>query len=315
MKILVTGGTGFLGKNLLNYLKNKYKKKHLIIFSGRSLERCRIFNNQINLSYEYCDISKFGDVIDCISRVKPDLIINCAATKYNDLAEKFPFECIDTNLNGSINLFRAAKIFNVKNFISISTDKACPPHSSIYSMSKSIMEKALILENKKSKINLLCIRFGNLPWSTGSIFPLWLEMTKKNKLVKSTGPDMTRYFYSIDSACKLIDYAIQNIKKLNGKVIIPDMKSSKIKDILKVWSEIFKVKWIKVSTRKNDKNYESIISRNEYCKVIKIKTTLGLIYSIDLNENSKNQDINSRISKKYTLKEIKELILNKPKFL
>ena len=78
------------------------------------------------------------------------------------------------------------------------------------------MEKAVLLDGNNSGIKVVCLRFGNLPWSTGSIFPIWEEMTKKNNLIKSTGPNMTRYFYSVQNACKLIDYTLENIKYLEA---------------------------------------------------------------------------------------------------
>ena len=70
------------------------------------------------------------------------------------------------------------------------------------------MEKSVLLDNQNTKLNITCIRFGNLVWSTGSIFPIWSEMTKKFNLIKSTGSHMTRYFYSVNEACRLIEYAI-----------------------------------------------------------------------------------------------------------
>ena len=312
--ILVTGGSGFFGKNLSYYLKKKYNNFR-VIFSGRSLDRCVNASNLTKLKFEHCDVANNNSVVDCVSRVKPEIIIHCAATKYNDLADKFPFECIDTNVNGTLNLLRAGKMFGLKKFIAISTDKACPPLNSVYAMSKSIMEKSLILESKKTDIKIACIRFGNLPWSTGSIFPIWLKMTKDLKKVQSTGPEMTRYFFKVNEACNLVNYVIRNPKETNGKVIIPNMKSAKIKDILNEWSKIYKVNWIKIKKRPNDKDYESIISSNEYCHVKKKYTNLGELFFLDLNKNGTKKDINSNKSKKLNTSEIRKLILDKPRFV
>ncbi len=312
-KILITGGTGFLGKNLAYFLK--LKKKNKIFFTSRSIERCRNANLHLKLEYFPCEISNLSSVIDCISKIKPDVIIHSAATKYVDLAEKFPLECIDTNIIGTLNLIRAGKKFGLKEFIAISTDKAAPPFNNIYSLSKSLMEKAVLLDGKNSGIKAVCLRFGNLPWSTGSIFPIWEEMTKKNNLVKSTGPNMTRYFYSVENACKLIDYVLENIKSFDSKVVIPDMKSAKIRDILDEWCKIYGTKWKRVNSRKGDKSFESILSSTEYSKIKINKTKLGNIFLIDTFSNNPKKDINSNNSKKFTNKEIQKLILQKPKFL
>lgn len=312
-KILITGGTGFLGKNLAYFLR--LKKKNKIFFTGRSIERCRNTNLQLKLNYFPCEISNLSSVIDCISTIKPDVIIHAAATKYVDLAEKFPLECVDTNILGTLNLIRAGKKFNLKEFIAISTDKAAPPFNNIYSLTKSLMEKAVLLDGINSGIKVVCLRFGNLPWSTGSIFPIWEEMTKKNNLIKSTGPNMTRYFYSVQNACKLIDYTLENIKFLNSKVVIPDMKSAKISDILDTWCKIYNTNWTKVKKRHGDKNFESIISSAEYAEVKVKKTKIGNIFLVDSFKNKPKRDFNSNNSKKFSNKEIQNLILQKPKFL
>lgn len=312
-KILITGGTGFLGKNLAYFLK--LEKKYKIIFSGRSIERCRMANLALKLDYYPCEISNLKSVIDCITNVKPDIIVHSAATKYVDLAEKFPLECVDTNVVGTLNLYRVGKKFGVKEFIAISTDKAAPPFNNIYSLTKSLMEKSILLDSNKSKMKVVCLRFGNLPWSTGSIFPIWHEMTKKFNIIKSTGPHMTRYFYSVQNASKLIKYTLENINLLNSKIIVPDMKSAKISDILDEWCKIYNTKWIKVNSRTGDKNFESIISSNEYGIVKVKKTKIGKIFLIDSFKNKIKKDFNSNNSKKFSKKEIKNLILKKPKFL
>ena len=313
-KILITGGTGFLGKNLSYFLSRKYKN-YKIFFSSRSIERCRVAKLDLDLDYFPCDISNLNSVVDCITKIKPNIIIHCAATKYVDLAEKFPFECVDTNILGTLNLLRVSKNLGVKDFIAISTDKAAPPYSNIYSLSKSIMEKALILDSVNSKINISCIRFGNLPWSTGSIFPIWEEMSKNKKIIKSTGPDMSRYFYSINNACNLIDFVLKNSQSLTGKIIVPEMKSAFIRDILDIWSKIYKVKWKKIKKREGDKNFESIISSQEFCKFELKKTNFGNIFLITNSSKQNKIDLNSQKAKKFNKAEIRDLILNKPKFL
>lgn len=312
-KILITGATGFLGKNLAFFLKSK--KNYKIILSGRSIERCRLAGQELKLKYYPCEISNLNSVIDCISKIRPDIIIHSAATKYVDIAEKLPFECIDTNIVGTLNLIRVSKKFNVKSFIAISTDKAAPPFNNIYSLSKSVMEKSIMLDSIDSKMKVVCLRFGNLPWSTGSIFPIWLSMTEKDNMVKSTGPEMTRFFYTVDDACQLINHTINNLKSFNSKIIIPKMKSAKIKDLLSAWCKIYNTKWKKVKSRQGDKNYESIISSFEYGNIKYKKFKAGKIILLDTFKEKHKKDFNSNNSEKFTEKEIKNLILKKPKFL
>ena len=312
-KILITGGTGFLGKNLADYLKKNKNSK--IIFSGRSIERCRKTSLDLNLEYYPCEISNLNSVIDCISKLKPDVIIHSAATKYVDMAEKFPLECVDTNVVGTMNLLRVAKKFDVKDFIAISTDKAAPPFNNIYSITKCLMEKSILLDARNTKLNITCIRFGNLAWSTGSIFPIWNEMTNRFNLIESTGSHMTRYFYSVNQACELINYVMNNSKLFKNKIIVPDMKSSKIEDILNVWCKIFNTKWKKTKVREGDKNYESIISSFEFGSITTKKTKIGNIYLINNFKDENKKDLNSDNAVKLSIKEIRNLIVNKPKYL
>ena len=88
-----------------------------------------------------------------------------------------------------------------------------------------------------------------------------------------------------------------------------------IKDILDVWSKIYKVKWKKIKKRQGDKNFESIISSQEFCKFKLKKTSIGNIFVISNSSEKNNIDLNSKDAKKFNKKEIKNLIINKPKFL
>ena len=312
-KILITGGSGFLGKNLGLYLK--LKNKYNIFLCSRNIDNLKIVNKQTKCNVYPLDINNYGSVVKAFSNIQPDMIIHSAAIKYIDLAEKFPEECIQTNVIGSLNILRACKTFNIKKLIAISTDNVTNPEHNIYSLTKSLMEKSLILKSKRSKINIACVRFGNLPWSTGSIFPIWSEMSKKQKIVKSIGPDMTRYFYRVDQACSLINFMMKNINSLNGKVVVPDMKAAKIKDILDVWCKIHKVKWKKIDKRKGDKEYESIISPSEYCSFTLKNTNIGKIFLLDILNNKLKKGLNSLNAENFSTKEIKDLIQKKPKFL
>ena len=209
------------------------------------------------------DINSIDSLIDTFNKVKPDIIIHSAATKFVDLAEIYPEECIQTNIIGSINLLRVAKMFKLKGIIAISTDKAANPDFNIYSQSKNIMERIFINSAKNSKMKIACVRFGNLCWSTGSVFNLWEEMSINKKMVFSTGPEMRRFFIHVDQACKIIKNVLKELDKCNGLIITEYMKSTKISDILNIWSEIYKVKWKKIKPRSGDKLDEYLFSPSE----------------------------------------------------
>ena len=137
-KILITGGSGFLAKNLSQFLLNK--KKYKITLCSRNIENLRKASEEIKCNFYPLNINSINSLIDAFEYIKPEIVIHCAATKFVDLSEKFPEECIETNVLGSINLLRVAKMYNTKKLLVISTDKAANPNSNIYSQSKNLME-------------------------------------------------------------------------------------------------------------------------------------------------------------------------------
>ena len=116
-RILITGGTGFLGQNLALKLKNK---KNLILLTGRNNK----INKEVsdNIGCEVCpmDISSIESVRDVFNYFKPNIVIHAAATKYVDLSEKETMECIDVNVIGSQNILRVSVEKHVNTLIGIS---------------------------------------------------------------------------------------------------------------------------------------------------------------------------------------------------
>ena len=127
IKILITGGTGFLGINLAKKLKTKFK----VVLGARNNKQNFYAKKITNCQIVPLDVSNINSVRDAINVVKPKIIIHAAATKFVDLSEKFPFECIDCNILGSSNIARVAIDKNVETVIGISTDKASPPIKNI----------------------------------------------------------------------------------------------------------------------------------------------------------------------------------------
>mgnify|MGYP001414732966 FL=1 len=111
-KILITGGSGFLGKNLALSLFNK--KKYKIFLCSRNIENLRQASINTGCNFYPLNINSTDSLLDAFNRIKPDVVIHSAATKYVDLSEEFPEECIETNINGSINILRISELFKVK---------------------------------------------------------------------------------------------------------------------------------------------------------------------------------------------------------
>ena len=315
-KILITGGSGFLGKNLGLYLK--LKNKYDVFLCSRNINNLKIAKNQTKCSVYPIDINNYASIVEAFSNIQPDIVVHSAAMKYVDLAEKFPEECIQTNVMGSINIFRVCKTFNIKKLIVISTDNVAHPEHNIYSLTKSLMEKTLLNPNNKSNFDITCLRLGHLCWSTDSVFNLWEQMTKKNNIVYTTGPNVRRYFISVDEVCSLIYFVLKNTNKLKGLVITQYMKSAMIEDILKIWSNYFNIKWKKVAKRNEDHIDEYLISPNELKNAYELNINGRKLVAIDPFNKKFNiftKPLTSKNSIKHTKKEIEKLIINKPAIL
>ncbi|HSF53953.1 MAG TPA: polysaccharide biosynthesis protein [Algoriphagus sp.] len=253
--ILITGGTGFLGRNLALKLKNEYR----VILTGR--------NNKQNLfaaKYTGCqvaplDISSIESVRDVFVEFKPDIVIHAAATKFVDLAEKYPMECVDVNVLGSQNVARVAVEREIPVVVGISTDKAAPPVRNIYGMSKSIMERIFCAMDGKTTTKFTAVRYGNVAWSTGSVLPIWKKMHEETGTIGTTGPEMRRFFFSVDEAVQLVLTAMNNIDLVKGKVLSRHMKAAQIEDILQTWIEEKGGKWEKIEGRPGERDDEFLI--------------------------------------------------------
>jgi len=306
-KILITGGTGYLGRNLANF----YKKKFKVFLGARNNKQNFLVKNLTNCEVVPLDVSNIESVNDCLNYTKPDIVIHAAATKFVDLSEKFPFECIDINILGSTNVVRACINKKVPTVIGVSTDKASPPIKNIYGLSKSCMERLFTSIKSYSKTKFICVRYGNVTWSTGSVLPIWKQMFNKDKTILTTGPYMRRFFFSVDEAVNLIDQALRLKDKLNGKILSAEMKSAKMIEILKVWVKKFGGKYKIVQSRKGDRLDEFLIGDDELKHAQEIKIKNKKFFIIDFNEISKKplkKIVSSQNAKRLSQSEIENII-------
>ena len=310
-KILITGGSGYLGRNLAKKLKNKYR----IYLGSRNNQRNDLAKNETGCEAFPLDVVNINSVIDAVNYVKPDIIIHAAATKFVDLSEKYPLECHDVNILGSANIARVAIDKKIEGVIGISSDKASPPVKNIYGMSKAVMEKLFISLSNNHKTKFTCVRYGNVTWSTGSVLPIWSKMFKKNKTILTTGPYMRRFFFTVDEAVELVATSLKNINFLNGKILSKEMKSSRMIDILKVWKKIYGGKYIIKNERKGDRVDEYLIGETElnYSKEIYFNKKKYFLIDQDINKiNPIKKIVSSLNAKKLSENEIKNILNNRP---
>ena len=280
--LLITGGSGFLGVNLALSLKKKYN----VYIGSRNQKRNYDASLETGCESIPIDVTNIESVRDALIYSKPDTIIHGAATKFVDISEKFPFECSDVNILGSTNIARVAIERGVKTVIGISTDKATQPIKNFYGFTKATMEKLFLNANGNSKTNFLCVRYGNVAWSTGSVLPIWKQMFEKDKKILTTGPFMRRFFFTIDDAVELVLFALKESKKFRGKILCADMKACKLIDIIKVWNQNFGGSYKIIKERKGDRLDEYLIGENEIKFTTKIHNKKKIFYLIDLEKKS-----------------------------
>jgi UDP-N-acetylglucosamine 4,6-dehydratase/5-epimerase len=310
-RILITGGSGFLGKRLALALKGRNE----VFLCGRNQKQ-----NMAAKAFTGCpvfpvDVARAESVRDVVTETRPDVIIHAAATKFVDLAEQQPFECVDVNVIGSENVARIAMETGVNLVVGISTDKAAPPVRNTYGLSKALMERVFCSLDGKTKTRFVCVRYGNVAWSTGSVLPIWKKMHEKTKVIGTTGPDMRRFFFTVDEAVKLVLTAMERSEELSGKVLSRYMKAALIRDILDIWVKHRGGKWEPIQGRPGERDDEFLIGDLELPFTREVTYDRIPHYVIAFNERQPKplkEGLSSANTKRLTEKEVLAIIDNPP---
>ncbi len=236
-KVLVTGGAGSIGSNLvLNLLKFSPKKVYVLDNSEYSIFKLKqkVVNNYKKIvEYKILDVTRLDSLKKYIYNSKPDIIFHTAALKHLFFLEKNPIEGIETNILGTKNILDTAISNKVKKFIHISSDKAADPKS-ILGITKFLSEVICINSiPKKTKIGI--VRFGNVFDSTGSVSETFRNNILNNKKITISHKSVKRFFMSKDESSNLL-LNVQNYlnKKKQIQSFTHDMgKAIKIKDLAK----------------------------------------------------------------------------------
>jgi len=253
--VLVTGGTGFLGRRLGIALRDSFQ----VVLAARNNKQNQMAAERTGCRVLPMDVSNIESVRDVFTETRPSLVIHAAATKFVDLAEQLPMECIDVNVVGSQNVARVALEKGVRGVIGISTDKASPPVRNTYGLSKALMERMFASMNGKTATKFACVRYGNVAWSTGSVLPIWKKMHDENGVIRSTGPEMRRFFFTVDEAVTLVRIAIEQLDTIQGRVLARPMKAAQIQDLLKVWVEKKGGRWERMNGRPGERLDEYLV--------------------------------------------------------
>ncbi len=277
--IVITGGTGSLGKVLTRRLLQKElgAPKKIIIFSRDEAKQHAMrveYQHKQNVTDEviydnFARLIEFriGDIRDyhsvCAVLREADIVINAAALKQVPSCEYFPFEAVQTNVVGPENIIRAIRENNLKieTVVGVSTDKACKPVNAM-GISKAMQERIFIAANiTLPRTRFICVRYGNVLASRGSVIPLFHEQIKHGGPLTVTTKEMTRFLLPLDSAVDTIFAVLKGAKP--GEIFIPKIPAALIQDVAKALMGERKIAINYTGIRPGEKVHEIMISEEE----------------------------------------------------
>ena len=277
--VVITGGTGSLGKVLTRRLLSGEEglAKKIIIFSRDEAKQhfMRVEYQQkrkptdevIYNNFKQLLEFRIGDVRDyhsvCSVLKDADIVINAAALKQVPSCEYFPYEAVRTNIAGPDNIVKAIREHDLKieTVVGVSTDKACKPVN-VMGMTKSIQERVFIAANIFiPNTRFVCVRYGNVLASRGSVIPLFHDQIMNGGPVTITTDDMTRFLLPLDKGVDTIFAAIKGANA--GETYIPKVPASKIIDVAKALIGDRKVEIKVTGIRPGEKVHEILVSAEE----------------------------------------------------
>lgn len=286
--ILITGGTGSLGKQLTTRIYQTWPNiKRLVIYSRDEQKQYQM--SQIFPKEEYDSIRYFiGDVRDKerLTRAMEeiDIVIHTAAMKHVPIAEYNPDEAVKTNIIGAQNVIDACLVSGVQIVIALSTDKAAAPIN-LYGATKLASDKLFIAANNikgKKNIKFSIVRYGNVMGSNGSVIPFFLSK-KKGGVLPITDKRMTRFNISLDEGVDMVFHAIEH--SYGGEIFIPKIPSYKIMDVAEAICPLCETK--EIGIRPGEKLHEEMITSSDSFFTYDLGTYYAILPSkpvFDLNK-------------------------------
>lgn len=260
--VLITGGTGSLGKALIKHFIENTKIRRIAIFSRDELK-------QHNLRTEIGEDERLrwfiGDIRD-LERLKRalhgvDYVIHAAALKQVDTGEYNPMEFIKTNVLGSQNVIDAAIETGVKKVVALSTDKASSPIN-LYGATKLTADKLFVAANNYSHsygTSFSVVRYGNVMGSRGSVIPFWRSIAEAGQPIPITDLRMTRFWISIEEA---VNFVLESLEIMHGgELYVPRIPSMKIVDLAAAVAPNAKIE--EIGIRPGEKLHEEMISSDD----------------------------------------------------
>lgn len=290
-RVLVTGGTGSLGQVLVRRLLSGElgQPRQVTVFSRDEAKQ-----HKMRLAYEALDTATdeiiynharrvlrfaIGDVRDfasvCGALQQADVVFNAAAMKQVPTCEYFPYEAVLTNVVGAEHIVRAIRLHRlpVATVVGISTDKAAKPVN-VMGMTKALQERVFIQANLDCPATrFVCVRYGNVLASRGSVIPLFHDQIRRGGPVTITLPEMTRFLMSLDQAVDTIFAAFRGAAP--GETYIPRVPAGRVVDVASVLIGDRPIQQVVTGIRPGEKLHEILVSEEEA-----YRTTLRAPYCV-----------------------------------
>jgi FlaA1/EpsC-like NDP-sugar epimerase len=314
-RVVLTGGTGSLGQVLtrrllggemglpdtLTVFSRDEAKQHFmrVEYQSRVAATDEIIyrNFQKVLQFYIGDVRDFHSLAGVLRNA--DVVINAAALKQVPTCEYFPWEAVQTNIGGAENIVRAIQEhgLRIETVVGVSTDKACKPVN-VMGMTKAIQERVFVQANIRCpNTKFLCVRYGNVLASRGSVIPLFHEQIRSGGPVTVTTPEMTRFLLSLDDAVDTIFAAIRSGSK--GQTFIPRAPTARIIDVARALIGDRKIEILVTGIRPGEKIHEILIGDEEAFRTVVVDRW----YAIEcmLPEVSEREGLNRpHLSKEYS---------------
>ena len=268
--VLITGGTGSLGKELIANLLTSTNARRIAVFSRDELKQMQIrthFEDNPRLRWFIGDIRDLNRLKRALHGV--DYVIHAAALKQVDTGEYNPMEFIKTNVLGSQNVIEASIDAGVKKLVAISTDKASSPIN-LYGATKLTADKLFISANNYSKAygtSFSVVRYGNVMGSRGSVIPFFQKLARTGEPLPLTDLRMTRFWISIKNA---VEFVIESFDLMDGgELYVPRIPSMRLIDLAHAIDENSIIKTIGI--RPGEKLHEEMISADDSRRTVLMK--------------------------------------------
>jgi FlaA1/EpsC-like NDP-sugar epimerase len=283
--ILVTGGTGSMGKTLVRRMltgEQGTPKKIIVLSRDEAKQHDMrmaylhklvatdevIYRNFMNvLEFRIGDVRNYADVCSAVKNA--DIVINAAALKQVPACEYFPVQAVMTNCMGAANIVRAIEEngYPVNTVVAISTDKACKPIN-VMGMTKSIQERIITTANiLNPQTRFICVRYGNVLASRGSVIPLFHGQIRNGGPVTITVPEMTRFLLSLDQAVDTVFTALRGARR--GETYVPNAPATSMINIAKALIGNRPVEIKVTGIRPGEKIHEIMVSEEEAYHCVK----------------------------------------------